>query len=131
MNRREIERLIPIAIKAIRNNPKIYNSEKKAVPNEFAGYVNSFAVSITLSGVYQAIIFYSQEKKENKPKFHRNEMIFEIRKMMKKIPKGETLQIYLEKAPVTADFKEELLDATIAFKTALQVFKLEKEMELW
>jgi len=123
MNRREIERLIPIAIKAIRNNPKIYNSKEKIVPNEFTGYVSSFAVSITLSGVYQAIIFY---RKENSgAKFPREEMIYEIEKMMK----IDNLQTYLEKAPVTADFKEKLLEATIAFKSALQVFVLKKEID--
>jgi len=125
MNRREIERLIPIAIKAIRNNPKIYNSEKKAVPNEFTGYVNSFAVSIRLSGVYQAIIFY--RKKDSGAKFPREEMLYEIEKMMK----IENLQTYLEDAPVTADFKEKLLEATIAFKSALDVFPLKKEMKSW
>lgn len=125
MNRREIERLIPIAIKAIRENPKIFHNEKKVVPNEFMGYVNSFAVSISLSGVYQAIIFYRNN--ESSAKFHREEMIYTIEKMMQ----IENLQTYLEDAPVTAEFKEKVMDATIAFKTALNVFKLEKKMKKW
>ncbi len=118
MNKRYIEASIPKAIKLIQENSKIYNSELKQVPNEFIGYISSFAVSVTLSGSIQAIIFYSDK---GSAKFHREEMLSVIASLMG----VNNLLNHLKENPLD---KEKLLDSAIAFKMALRVFELKKGM---
>jgi len=116
MNRRYIEKSIPKAIELIKNNAKIYNNEKKSVPNEFIGYISSFAVSVTLSGSIQALIFYGEK---GSAKFHREEILRIIAILME----VTDLQAHMIAHPLD---KEKLLDSAIAFKMALRVFDLEK-----
>jgi len=119
MNKRYIEKSIPKAIELIMNNSKIYNQEKKQVPNEFMGYISSFAVSVTMSGAIQAIIFY-QDK--GSAKFHREAVLEVIRELMD-VP---NLMEHLKHNPLD---KEKLLDSAIACKMALRVFDLKKGMK--
>lgn len=118
MNKRYIEASIPKAIKLIQANNKIYNAELKQVPNEFVGYINSFSVSVTLSGSIQAIIFYNDK---GSAKFHREEMLKVIATLMG----VNDLMEHLKANPLD---KEKLLDSAIAFKMALRVFELRKGM---
>jgi hypothetical protein len=121
MNRRYIEKSIPEAIKLIKENNKIYHPEKKQVPNEFVGYVSSFAVAITLSGAFQATIFYQEAHKAN---FPREEMLEVIAKLMG----VDNLLEHLKDNPLA---KERLIDSAMAFKMALRVFELKKGMTPW
>jgi len=118
MNKRYIEASIPKAIKLIEENSKIYNSELKQVPNEFMGYISSFAVAVTLSGPIQAIIFYGNK---GSAKFHREEMLTVISTLME----VNDLMEHIQQNPLD---KEKLIDSAIAFKQALNVFKLKKGM---
>ncbi len=119
MNKRYIEKSIPEAIKLIKENKNIYNEVQKAIPNEFMGYVSSFAVSVTLSGAVQATVFYSDK---GSAKFHREEMLNVIKELM---GVGDNLIEHLKNNPLD---KEKLLDSAIAFKMALRVFELKKGM---
>ena len=122
MNKRYIENSIPKAIELINNNPNIYNETLKKVPNEFMGYVSSFAVAIAQSGAIQAVTFYEDR---GSAKFPREEILNVIKELME----VENLREYIANNPILG--KEKLLDSAIVFKMALRVFKLEKGMESW
>jgi len=117
MNKKYIEEKIPEAIELIKNNNKIYFKDKDAVPNEFVGYISSFAVAVTQSGPIQAITFY-QDK--GSAKYHREEMLKVIKQLMG--VKGDFIE-YIKNNP---DKKSKLIDSAIAFKMALRVFNLKK-----
>ncbi len=120
MNKRYIENKIPEAIELIRKNAKVYFEKEDAVPNEFMGYISSFAVSVTLSGPVQAITFY-QDK--GSAKFHREEMIRVIKELMEVEGDFENFINYMKENPSK---KAKLLDSAITFKMALRVFALKK-----
>lgn len=122
MNKRYIESSIPKAIKAIKENSKIYNKDSKKVPNEFNAYVSSFAVSVTISGAVQAVVFYSNQ---GSARFPRDEILKVLASLMD-IDTLDNLRIHIEKNPLA---KEKLLDSAIAFKMALRVFNLKKGMK--
>ncbi|MEA1879089.1 MAG: hypothetical protein U9N11_00370 [Campylobacterota bacterium] len=121
MNKRYIEESIPKAIKLIKDNQKIYNETLNQVPNEFMGYVSSFAVAVTMSGAVQAVVFYNDNGSAT---FPRKEMLNVIANLMD----IENLEDHLKEYPLD---KEKLLDSAIAFKMALRVFELKKGMTLW
>jgi len=106
----------------IEENEHIYNQHKDAVPNEFIGYVSSFAVSVALSGPAQALTFYESQ---GKAKFHREEIVSVMTRLMEI---ESDLSTYMRKHP---EKKEKLLACAVALKEALRVFNLKKEMELW
>ncbi len=122
MNKKYIEQSIPKAIKYIEENKNIYNENENAVPNEFMGYVSSFAVAVTLAGPIQAVTFY--EDNNHSARFPREEMISVIKKLME----VEDLIEHLKNNPLE---KSKLIDSAIAFKMALRVFKLKKGMSPW
>jgi len=122
MNKRYIEKSIPEAIRLIKANNKIYNKSENAIPNEFMGYVSSFAVSVTLSGAVQAIVFYNDK---GSAKFHREEMLNVMATLM---GVDGDLMTYIKNNPLD---KEKLLDSAISFKMALRVFELKTGMTSW
>lgn len=113
MNKRYIDNLLPQAIEAIINNNKIYDNTTYSAHNEFISYISGFAIAVSQSGIRQAILFYS---KKGSAKFDRSAMIDVLGELMNEnlIQKAEN------NATLPHEFKQKLLDTSVAFKMALR-----------
>lgn len=132
---KRIEHLIPIAIRAIEKN-NIPVGEKKEVPNEYKGYIDTFGAVIVQNGLLPAVVFYensgSDDIKEKRRKLLR--AILEVIKpgntLAAPVPDGmTTLYQYIIQGMQHKELKtlrREVVEAAIAVKLALRTFPFSK-----
>lgn len=112
MNNKNIEKLIPDAIKLLQNFPK----EKV-----YQGYLASFGPTVITSGLLQAVAFYSGDDKKNKV----IELMFKLVKEDLKTNKSTLLEVLVDGENYrNYALKNKILEASVACKLAIRTFEL-------
>ena len=128
MNKRRVNELIPRVIEYIPSSGILIDNE---IPNEFKGYVSSFGASIIQSGLLSAVAFF--EADDSKSKSDRKVLTKLILKVIYRNKKLEwkedkTLLNYILENN-NKETKEEVINAAIAVKLAIRVFKFTENSE--
>lgn len=128
MNKKQVETLIPNAIKAIEEY--LLDDKDRTVASEYNGYISSFGASIIQSGLLPTVAFFETE--ENKSQKDKKRLISAILYLIKgnaskESIKNEKLLEYILKNKEKEDFiKEDIINAAIAIKLSLRTFKFKK-----
>ncbi|MCK5059487.1 MAG: type III-B CRISPR module-associated protein Cmr5 [Candidatus Aminicenantes bacterium] len=142
------EDLIVPAIKAIEKQEIAKNGK---VPNEFKGYIDTFAAGIVQNGLIPAVIFFesgskntsklqpesaSPDKEKESIQKNRNKMMQAILSLAKRNKdkqdpgKRSTLLDYILSQPGYQEeinnIRRDIVEAAVAFKLALRTFEFEK-----
>ena len=131
MNRRRIEKMIPIAMKKIieanilddDKNDKDKGKDKK-LPS-ISGYIDSYGPTIIQSGLKSTICFY--EKDDSKKKI--NEIIAGVLKDANLINKDSLKDLINEPNENIDDLKRLVFEAIVAWKLAAKTFPKGKPEE--
>lgn len=139
MNKREIEEQIPITIDLINdfiNNERFYKKDDKSfglIPKEYNGYISNFGASIIQSGLVSTIAFFeANDSKSKEDKTVLTKLILQIVRKCNKlqVKDGESLLSYvLDNKNISEEIEEEIINATIAVKLAIRVFKSTENAE--
>lgn len=144
-NKRKIDEYIPKAINSLSNNRKIVKDGK--IASGFAGQIATFSVAVSMGSLLSAVAFFSEQKQASVERQELMNVIYEIitgevseikRETDNKDPKllSYVKKKYEEKYEETNKnkileyrrFQEDILDAAIAVKLAINFFhKIEKE----
>lgn len=121
MNRKQVEKLIPYAIKIIEK--KLV--EDGVVPREYNGYISSFGASIIQSGLLPTVAFYessTSSSEEDKRKL--TEAILCLINKSQQEENKKLLDYVLKNRESQENIKEDIINAAIAIKLSLRTFKL-------
>jgi len=137
MNRKNIESMIPLAVKIIGESGIVHPNKDgiKEIKSEYFGYVDSFGPTVIQGGLLQACAFYSQEDKKADRK-NISDIIKKVLLTSGFIPNrfqgDESLSDITEKVmcpPTGPDYvfwRERVLEAAIACKLAIRLFHKDK-----
>lgn len=121
MYNKNLEKLIPIALKVIENNKKNMSKDGK-IKSEFNGYFASYGPSVLMAGLKQTVMFYDDKEKKDKKLV--NSIIFNILKEMKWDENILSLHdLVLTHNPL---IKSRVLEVVTACKLAVRTFEMEK-----
>jgi len=136
MNQERINRMIPVAIQKIKeakldDNKDLLVKEngEELLPSNYSSYMDSFGISVRMSGLLQTVAFYEKDEKRKLI----NKLLLEVLHENDKSLVGENLlDIVCEKIKDPAEyrkFEERVIEATIACKLAMKTFKKKKVEE--
>lgn len=136
MNKNNIEELIPLAIECIKKSD-IYDKENDTISKEFNGYISNLGASIVQSGLKNAIVFFEDEESNtNEDRYKIPKLVLDVLKNSKKELKDNDeaeynkLSEYVNKNNKNLDIiKEDILNALIALKHGIRIFKLREPVE--
>lgn len=134
MNKRKVEKLIPIAIECIEKTKLIIVKENK-IPKEFNGYISNFGASIIQSGLMATVAFFeAKDTKSNQDRGKLTKLILNVINKEKdrnfEIDEKINLLDYILKNKSKKNIvKEEVINAAIAIKLAMRVFEFTDEMD--
>ncbi|WP_251862254.1 type III-B CRISPR module-associated protein Cmr5 [Clostridium sp. Marseille-Q2269] len=140
MNKRKIEKQIPIAIdlidKFIKENKFLRKGDKKEgkifeeIPKEYKGYISNFGASIIQSGLLSTVAFFQADDSSSKSdKKALTELILDIIYKAKGLENdSETLLKYILENN-NKQTEEEVINAAIAIKLGMRVFKFTENSE--
>jgi len=123
-----IEKILPVAINAVKNNVL----ENNKVPKEFNGYISSFGASIIMSGLLPTLVFFSQE---GKSKGNRRSVIVAIEEILNANNPDllstnkdllKTVVAKLEDMAAIERLQDKIQEAAIALKLAIRIFPKSK-----
>lgn len=140
MNKREIEEQIPIAVNLINQYIKDEKFYKKTddkkfgqIPKEYKGYISNFGASLVQSGLVSTVAFFeADDSKSNRDRRILTKLILDVIYKNKnlKIEEDKNLLGYVLVDNSEKDIrKEEVINAAIAVKLAIKVFKLTENNE--
>lgn len=114
MDKQKVNKLIPIAYKVLSNQKKL--------DQELRGYISTFGVAITMGSLPAAIAFYSSNG-SSKGRSILPDLILEVLREDDPTIEKETLFDYVTSSKENdVVIKEQVLNATIAIKLALNLF---------
>jgi CRISPR-associated protein Cmr5 len=123
MNKARIDKMIPSAYEAL-DRCKI--AKNGAIPKTFRGMISSFGASITMGSLLSAVCFFSDQGGASVDRSKLSEVIFYIIKKEHKEGVGSASNLYeYVKANNNRSVREEVCDATIAVKLAMNLYVLE------
>ena len=136
MNQERINRMIPVAIQKIKeakldDNKDLLVKEngEELLPSNYSSYMDSFGISVRMSGLLQTVAFYEKDEKR-KPI---NKLLLEVLAENDESLKGkELLSVVCEKIKDPTEyrkFEERVIEAAIAYKLAMKTFKKKKVEE--
>lgn len=130
MNKRKVEKLIPIAIDCVKNSKGLFVDGK--IPGEYKGYIANFGASIIQSGLFATLAFYA--KTDAKSKSDRCKLLEVIANVIYTSNKiNDSKKSLMEYVKDTKDnksiIKEEVINAAIAVKLAMGVFEFVDKSE--
>jgi len=124
MNKHLVERFIPDAYTALKNNAVIYKDGK--ISNTLKANIASFGASVQMGSLLAAVAFFSQQGGADQPRQELLNIIFQILRKQEEIPEEyENLFDYICKVH-TARVKELVISAAVAVKLAMNLFELDK-----
>ena len=132
MNRKNIEKMIPVAVEELKRLEKTYPGDKKGIASRYFGYIDSFGPTIIQSGLHQALVFYSEQEEEQdeKKKADRNSIVKIIKNILSSggyLNGPNVSQKLVDLVPQDIyqkmTFKNRILEAIIACKLAMKLFK--------
>ncbi|WMJ82283.1 type III-B CRISPR module-associated protein Cmr5 [Clostridium sp. MB40-C1] len=127
MNKREVEKYMPLAINSIirvMNENESIDKESLELPKEFKGYVSSFGAGIIQSGLLPTVAYF--ENKDSNSKADRSkitEMIFSMLNKKESYKTYKLLDYLLDNKEDIGEIKENILNIAIALKLAMRTFK--------
>lgn len=132
MNKKRIEELIPKAYEALKNAgiAKLNEDTKLTeISKTFRGYISSFGAAIAMGSLKAAIAFYSKQEGALKSRDTLIKIIYVLINDnsnvtdFNNIPQT-ALYDYVDKAPNESEVKEEIYNAAIALKLAMNLYKI-------
>ena len=130
MNKRIINRYIPIAMKVI--DKEIENKDSDLINNDksikgvYKGYISSFGASIIQSGLIATIAFFKNT--ESSSEGNKELVIKLIEKILKKDKKINKNDKLLEVAIKSGFyFTQDVKNAAVALKLSLKTYRISKE----
>lgn len=125
MNKKEVERFIPIAYHVLKNNERICTNNQ--IPKGLQSSIASFGASIAMGNLLSAVTFFSKQGQAAQPRDELMKIIFDIIKEDRKetIKQTTTLFEYIcENIDQEILIKEKVIDAAIAVKLSMNLFDL-------
>ncbi|KEI13759.1 hypothetical protein Z959_02375 [Clostridium novyi B str. ATCC 27606] len=126
MNKKEVEKYIPLAIISIKeamSNTTNTAEESLELPKEFKGYISSFGAGIIQSGLLPTVAFFEKEESNSKSdRFKITEIIFKMLNKNKYCKNNKLLDYLLYKEDIE-EVKEDIINIAIALKLAMRTFK--------
>ena len=141
MNQERINRMIPVAIQKINEYLVVRENGEELLPSNYSSYMDSFGISVRMSGLLQTVAFYEKDEKKDEEKDGKkdgnrkliNTLLLEVLAENDKSLKGkELLSVVCEKIKDPTEyrkFEERVIEATIACKLAMKTFKKKKVEE--
>ncbi len=129
MNKKEIDKLIPIAYESLKavGIAKCLNDGEYSISKTFRGYISSFGAAITMGSFKAAVVYFSKDTtgKTNDDRFLLVDSIYYVLKN-KKPDKDNLITLACGCDTVESEnkLKEEVINAAIAIKLAMNMYKL-------
>ena len=99
-------------------------SQNGKIPKTFRGYISSFGAAITMGGLRSAIAFNSKQGGADLERQKLMEVIYRLIKNENESDDKKLLNYVIEKDN-DAELKDEILDAAIAVKLAMNMYHLD------
>ncbi len=122
MNKQAIDKYIPMAYKVLEDTKIAKNGE---INKTFRSYISSFGAAITMGSLRAAVAFFSKDGADSK-----EDKALLMKAVYKLIPKKDginapNLLAYICDQNINeAEVKEDILNAAIALKLAMNMYKL-------
>lgn len=145
-NKRKIDEYIPKAINSLSKNEKIVINGK--IKSGFAGQIATFSVAVSTGSLLSAVAFFSENKKSTVERQELMNVIYEIitgenvrekeannsDSVLLSYVKKKYEQTHSQKGDASSlldygQFQQDILNAAIAVKLAINFFPKEKENE--
>ena len=125
MNKAIVNQEIGIAYEAL---SKCGIAKDGEIVRSFRGQISTFGAAVTMGSLKAAIAFFSKDEKTKVERSKLIEAIFEVIKQHYGV-NGETLTLYdyVDKSDNEDECKEKIMNATIAIKLAMNLYKLTDE----
>jgi CRISPR-associated protein Cmr5 len=126
MNKKKIDELIPIAYEIL-SETNIAQAGK--INKTYRGQISSFGAALSMGNLRSAVCFFSNKGGSCTDRDYLMEAIY---KLIKPQPEYKNLKDYILKLEEKdiAKVKEEVINATIALKLAMNLYKLTDDKEL-
>lgn len=124
MNKRKVDDLLKNAYEVL-NSAGI--AKDGVISSAFRGQVASFGASIATGSLLSAVAFYSNDGNAEIP---RHKLMDAIHLLVKEKEDTKTLFEWVKKQKDDQKSKEDVLNAAIALKLAMNIYKIEKKGEL-
>lgn len=134
MNKKEVERFIPIAYHVLKNNKRICTDNQCQIPKALQSNIASFGAAIAMGNLLSAVAFFSKQGQAAQPRDELMNVIFNVlkedEKENKDIKQATTLFQYIcEHIDQEIWIKEKVINAAIAVKLSMNLFDLIDEKE--
>ena len=124
MNKKNIDRMIPLAITAI---SKTLLNNRTSIESKYNGYINAYGPTIIQSGILQAVFFYEKDDRKEI-----NSLLSDILTAFGTFHNNGETSLSTEIRKIEGDpakkrlMKNRLLEAITATKLAIKTFRIEK-----
>lgn len=122
MNKNEVDRLIPEAVKVLKDE-KIAN-EKNEIDKTYRGQISTFGAAVINGSLISAVAFFSNSSSQ--ASVDRPKLMKAIKKLIPEADGKKDLFEYVKDAKTEreAEAKEKILNAAIALKLAMNLYTL-------
>lgn len=127
MNKNKVNRMLPTAVEVL----------EKAFPNkeiqgEYRGYISNFGASVMMGSLAAAVAFNSDKSANSKsPRYVLMDMILELLKESYtedvRLQQSDSLFSYVKSKEQDREIKERVINASIAIKLGIGLFKIKKD----
>lgn len=131
MNKREVDRMIPMAYEVLKKSKIVEDGEIKS---SWRGQISTFGAAISMGSVVSAYAFFSSNKSNaNVDRKILMEVIEDVLidsgTLNHAEKKGESLMRHLLSVENKEEAKENIINATVAIKLAANLFQFKDEQE--
>lgn len=128
MNKSVVDSEIALAFEAIKNTGIAEGQEKNKVNKAFRGQISSFGAAVTTGSLLAAVTFFSKQGEASVDRSKLLATIFEVLTGDNKLDKNKysCLFDYVKANQNNPQCKENILNASIAVKLAMNLFELTK-----
>lgn len=119
MNKKKIDKLIPLAINAIDENfQTLQNKDKTAIDKRCQGYLASFGPTVISCGIVKTVAIYADTSDSNKLRRKILEIMFSLI--------GLNVDNFIKNETSSTNYalKNKILEANIACKLSIRTFEL-------
>ncbi len=127
MNKKEIDRMIPLAYEALKSCGMAKNDDtgNYTIPRAFRGYISSFGAAITMGSLCSAVAFFSRESGNTKePRGLMMNAIYQLLEGKSATEQENLLSLVCENRIPEDVLKESILNAAIALKLAMNLCEM-------
>lgn len=128
MNKTMVDKMLPVAYAAIKKSGISRNGK---VNKSYRGQISTLGAAITMGSIKSAICYFSEDANNNSD-VARSKLVDAIEYVLKnnpdtknKYPHEDKLKYYVLKTDKLAEVKEDIVNASIAIKLAMNLFEWE------